>query len=149
MCKFSQANYTKDSITKIIKALHVTDEYPYEVLADYAGLSASMMRQIADGNRDFKAHNFEMLKFNLAEKDGNLRALKISIPSSFGLIQTGEVKANGCPDDEVIDGGEALYMFRDGHRATNIDVIDESIKSLEDVLKRAKAERARLEGKNL
>lgn len=146
MSKFSQSDYTKDAISQLIKKLHVADEYPYEILAEYAGLSASMMRQIADGNREMKACNFECLKFNLAEKEGNTRAFKIGTPPGFTVARTGEVIANGCPKDEYIDGGEALYLFISGHKSTNIDVIDKSIEQAEDVLKRMKAERARLSG---
>lgn len=147
MNKFSQSDYTKDAIAQLVKKLHVADDYPYEILAEYANLSASMMRQIADGNREMKAHNFECLKFNLADREGNTRAYKIGTPPGYSVVKIGEALSDGCPKDEYIDGGEALHLFLNGHKSTNIDVIDESIQKATDVVERMKAERARIAGK--
>lgn len=147
MNKFSQEKYTRDAISKLIEELHVTDKYPYEILGDYAGLSASMMRQVADGNRDLKAANFEMLKYNLAERDRNTRAYKIGTPAQYSFVRIGEVESNGCPKDEFIDGSKALHMFLEGYTSTNTDIIDEGITQAEQVLERMKAERARLAGR--
>lgn len=147
MCKFSQEKYTKDAIANVIKKLHIADEYPYEILGDYAGLSGSMMRQIADGNRSLKGEYLIPLAMNLLMKDGNKRIANMVLPLDYAIVRIGDVKANGCPEDEVIDGGEALYMFRDGHKTSNVDVMDASIEQHEQVLERMKAERARKAGR--
>lgn len=147
MCKFNEEKYTEDAISEKVQYLKERDYYPWEILGDFAGLSGSMMRQVSEGNRVLKGTNLAMLMRGLLKKDGNARLFKVVLPDGYSLVKDGEVVANGCPNDEYIDGKEAISTFYNGHKTGNIDMMDEGIKQHEEVGRRMKAERARKAGR--
>lgn len=146
MCKFNEEKYTEDAISEKVQFLKERDYYPWEILGDFAKLSGSMMRQVAEGNRTLKGANLAMMMRGLLKADGNARLFKVILPDGYSLVKDGEVIANGCPDDEYIDGKEAISQWYKGHNTGNVDVMDSAIESLEDVVKRMKAEKSRIAG---
>lgn len=131
---------TRDAICDVLTELMKLDGYTPEELADMSEYSPNMIRQAASGNRAMNTENLILLMRNLVV-DRNYRMLnRLVLPTTVHLVVDGRIQANGSADDEVIDGGDALYTFRNGFNTGNIDAARSSIQKLDDVRRRCEAE---------
>ena len=138
--KFSYQDHTLQAIRTEVNRVHYNDDFPYAVLADMAGVSESMVRAVAQGEREFKAANFLMLSNRLAS-EGNTRLAKLALPKKFAITEDLESPpTNGCLDDELADMMVALGQMKVAHDTHNDDACDRHYEEVLSILERIKAE---------
>lgn len=142
--KFSYQEHTLQAVRAELNRVHYNDDYPYAVLADMAGVSESMVRAVAQGEREFKAVNFLMLANKLAS-EGNTRLSKLAVPKRYTITENHDTPTtNGCLDDELADMMVALGQMKVAHDTGNDSACDSHYEKVLSIIERIKAEITRL-----